>query len=105
MRVTKELSPRHYYGGMTASLAVSHTTEGASRGPIDFTVVKGNPTDEEVAALSAVLAELWAQRLWERDTRRHPRDLWRAGDQQLSYIPGGLPQSFLQEVSPPWRGA
>ncbi|MGL6236742.1 MAG: acyl-CoA carboxylase subunit epsilon [Segniliparus sp.] len=90
---------------MTASIAVPHTPEAHGRGPIDFTVVKGNPTDEEVAALSAVLAELWAKRLWERDTRRHPRDLWRAGDKQLSFVPGGLPQSFMQETPPAWRGA
>ncbi|WP_051357155.1 acyl-CoA carboxylase subunit epsilon [Segniliparus rugosus] len=90
---------------MTASIAVPHTPEERNRGPIDFTVVKGNPTDEEVAALSAVLAELWAKRLWERDTRRHPRDLWRAGDSQLSYIPGGLPQSFIKDTPPAWRGA
>ena len=52
-----------------------------------------------------VLAELWATRLWERDTRRHPRDLWRAGDAQLSYIPGSLPQSFIKDTPPSWRGA
>jgi hypothetical protein len=95
---------------MTAAIAVSHTagTDSAttkSAGPLDFTIVKGNPTDEEVAALSSVLAELWAQRLWERDTRRHPRDLWRPGDRNLSFIPGGTPQSFIHESPPPWRGA
>ncbi|AWB83509.1 acyl-CoA carboxylase subunit epsilon [Corynebacterium liangguodongii] len=41
---------------------------------MDITIVKGNPTDDEVAALTAVLTELEAEARAKRGTGE--RDLW-----------------------------
>lgn len=60
---------------------------------MDITVVKGNPTEDEIAALSAVLAQLQEEAM--SGTRRSgERNLWGTPSAPLHYAPVFNPGAF-----------